>query len=59
MNFQLIQEVKLPKSTKFSLLPILLSSLCLSHISLYQNSPKSLLLHYQVIKLLSLLWQVS
>ena len=42
-----------------SLLPILLSSLCLFHISLHQNSPKSLSLYYQVIELLSLLWQVS
>ena len=41
------------------LLPILLSSFCLSCISLYQNSLESLSLYYQVIRLSSLLWQMS
>ena len=46
-------------SIEFSLLSILLSNLCSSRISLHQNSPKSLSLHYQVIELSSLLWQAS
>ena len=53
------QLLPLHHSIGFSLLPILLSSLCSSCISLYQSSPKSLSLLYQVIKLLSLLRQVS